>query len=99
MITILKPKGDAFPRDYKWVNKSDAIFSRGNIAAYNSLHPRPTSIINEFDGPLPDCVIVASEFYFHEYEVMYKALIVPDKMCAEVAEPVVEELNRVANMQ
>ncbi len=99
LITILTPKDGVLPKDYNWVDKNSAITSRGNIAAYNSVHPRVKDVISQLDGPLPDCFIFASEFYFNEKEVMYKALIVPDKMCSEIAEPVIKELNRVANMQ
>lgn len=99
LITVLRPKSGTLPQDYNWIDKDTAIFARGNIAAYDTMHDRPTSIINKLDGPLPECFVVAQEFYFNEKEVMYKALIVPDKMCSSVFEPVIQELNRVANMQ
>ncbi len=99
LITILTPKHGTLPKDYNWVDKRSAITSHGNIATYNSVHPRVKDVISQLDGPLPDCFILASEFYFNEKEVMYKALIVPDKMCFEIAEPVIQELNRTANMQ
>ncbi len=100
LITTLTPKGDGFPENVTWINRDSAIYSNGNTTAYTSLHTRPLSVIHELDGGvLPDCIIVAQEFYFNKKEAMFKALIVPDEMCSEVAEPIIEELNRVANMQ
>jgi len=101
LLTILRPKGKRFPENVTWIDKESAIYSNRNIAAYSYLHKRPESIIVEIDGPLPDCIIVAQEFYLDENrtEAIYKALIVPDEYCTEDAKPVIEELNRVANMQ
>jgi hypothetical protein len=99
LITVMTPKSGSFNKDMPWINRENALYSHGNIVAYNSVHDRPLSVINDLGRVLPDCVIIAQEFYFHEKEVLYKALIVPDEMCAEIPEPVVEELNRVANMQ
>jgi len=100
LITVIRPLGNSFPTDVQWIDRESAIYSDGNKTAYNSLHERPTSVIYDFDGvPLPDCIIVAQEFYYHAQEVIYKVLIVPDKMCAENAEPVIKELDRVAISQ
>ena len=102
LITVLKPNGsNSFSKDIKWIDKEIAIYSSGNIAAFNFLHIRPRGVIYKLDGDIPDCVIVAQEFYLdkNRKEAIYKTLIVPDKMCTEISEPVIEELNRVANMQ
>ncbi len=100
LITTLTPKGDGFPKNVNWIDRDSAIYSNGNVTAYTSLHTRPLSVIHELDGGFTsDCIIVAQEFYFNKKEAMFKALIVPDEMCSEIAEPIVEELNRVANMQ
>ncbi|MCF8019873.1 MAG: hypothetical protein K9L62_10780 [Vallitaleaceae bacterium] len=99
LITVLTPKNGAFSKDMPWINRKNAIYSHGNVVAYNNVHERPLSVINDLGRFLPDCIIIAQEFYFHEKEVLYKALIVPDEICAEIPEPIVEELNYVANMQ
>jgi len=102
LITVLQPKGsDRFSKNIKWVDKETAIYYRGNITAFNFLHLRPRGVIYKLDGDIPDCVIVAQEFYLDKdgKEAIYKTLIVPDKMCNEIPEPVIQELNRVANMQ
>jgi len=100
LITTLRSTQGEFPEDFEWIDRDNAIYSNGNKTAYNSLHERPLKIIHEMSGErLPDCIIVAQEFYFNKKEAMYKVLIVPDEMCAEDAGPIIEELNRVANMQ
>lgn len=99
LVTILTPKKGVFDRNLEWIDRKSSIYSHDDIVAYNNVNERPAKIIKEFGGILPDCLIIAQQFYFHEKEVIYKALIVPDKMCSEDAEPVVRELNRVANMQ
>ena len=99
LITVLTPKKGTFPDGIEWVDRKSAIYSHRNVVAYTDVHERPAGVIRELGASLPECLIIAQEFYFHEKEVLYKALIVPDEMCAEVAEPVVQELNRVANMQ
>jgi len=99
LITTLRPKDGTFKKDIKWINRKNTIYSQGNIVAYNTVHKRAATIIYELGGSLPDCLIITQEFYFHEKEVLYKSLIVPDEFCAEEATNVVRELNRVANMQ
>lgn len=102
MINVLTPKGSIkFPENIQWIDYETAIYTRGRVAAYNRVHSRVEGVINGLDGPLPDCIIAAQEFYIDpdRKEAIYKMLIVPDDTCLEVYEPVVEELNRVANMQ
>ena len=102
LITVIRPYGRSFPDNVQWIDRESAIYSNENKTAYDFLHERPTSVINDFDldgTPLPDCIIVAQEFYYHPQEVIYKVLIVPDKMCAKDVEPVIKELDRVAILQ
>lgn len=102
LIQVLHPKGKQFPEGVTWINRTDAIYSEGNITAYTSLHERPAKVIEELTGkPIPACIIVAQEFYLDKdrKEAIYKLLIVPDDTCLLTYEDTVSELNRVANMQ
>jgi len=98
VITVLNPKGK-FPQGVQWVDKTNALYVQGNKAAYNYLNMRLASALTQMGMPLGECIIIAQEFYYNDQEVIYKSLIVPDKWCTENAKPVIEELNRVANMQ
>jgi len=99
LITVLTPKKGSFPDDIDWIDRDSAIYSKGNVVAYDNVHKRPVNVIHRLGGSVGECVIIAQKFYYHEKEVILKALIVPDEMCSGSAEPVVRELNRVANMQ
>jgi len=102
MIHVLHPNGSkSFPENIKWIDRDSAIYSEGNIAAYDYLHERPASVITELDKPLPTCYVVAQEFYLDDErkEAMYKMLISPDDTCLLTYEDTIRELNRVANMR
>ena len=103
LITVLRPIGSmSFPENIRWLNYQDAIYFEGNVIAFSTLHSRPAGIIEDkFKEILPDCLIVAQEFYIDKdrMEAIFKSLIVPDSLCSEDAKPVIEELNRVANVQ
>jgi len=102
LITVLTPNGyDSFPKTIRWMDSPGALYVGGNTAAYNHLNSRPAAAITKLGGVFPDCFIVAQAFYLdkNRKEAIYKALIVPDDVCAEEFEPVIDELDRVANMQ
>jgi len=102
LISAIYPVGSkSFKKGIRWINKDSAIYVRGNVAAFTSIHPRAKRIIEEMGAILPNCFILAQEFYLDKErrEAIYKVLISPDEMCDRIPDSTVEELNRVANMQ
>ena len=96
VITQIIVKADKFPPNIQWINPNGAIFARGMRGAYTSIANRPRLALEKVGGVLPDCFILASEAHVKEREALIISLIVPDKMCSENYEPVMEELKRVA---
>ena len=96
MILQMVPKqGKSFPSDINWFAGSP-LYVKGMRAAYASLSERPYSVMVNLGAEFPPCFILAEEVHVAPKEVLFRALIVPDKMCAEEYEPIMEELDRVA---
>ena len=96
MILQMVPKqGKSFPSDINWFAGSP-LYVKGMRAAYASLGERPYSVMVNLGAKFPPCFILVEEIHKSPKEVIFRALIVPDKMCAEEYEPVMEELDRVA---
>jgi len=96
MILQIVPKEGTFPEDLVWTPANGRLYVKGLKAAYNSIGSRPYSIMMKLGAKFPDCFILAEEVHVAPREALFRILIVPDKMCAEEYEPVMEELDRVA---
>jgi len=95
IIYNLMANQGTFPPDLQWVSKHGAIYHKGMRAAYITMGERPFMALQQFGVVLPDCFILAQEVHHNDKEAVIRILVVPDKMCAEDYEPVMEELNRV----
>jgi len=96
MILQMIPKqGKTFPSDINWFS-GNPLYVKGMRAAYSSIGGRPHGVMVSLGAEFPPCFILAEEVHLSPKEVVFRILIVPDKMCAEEYEPVMEELDRVA---
>ena len=98
MIYQLIVNKGKFPSDIQWINNDYAIYSDGMRAAFTSLGKRPYETLKSLNIELPECYILGEEVHVSETndECIIRILIVPDDLCAENYEPVMEELDRVA---
>jgi len=95
IIYNLIAKQGTFPPNLQWINEYDSIYHKGMRAAYITMGERPLLALQQFGVILPDCFILAQEVHHNDKEAVIRILVVPDKMCAEDYEPVMEELDRV----
>ena len=96
MIIVIVPKEGTFPDNLVWNNPNTALNVKGMRAAYSSISSRSYSIMNKLGADFPECFILAQEVHLDPREALFRILIVPDDMCTEDYEPVMEELDRVA---
>ena len=96
MIIQIVPKEGTFPEDLVWTPENGSLYIKGLRAAYNSIGSRPYSIMTKLGAEFPPCFILAEEVHVSPREALFRILIVPDEMCAEEYEPVMEELDRAA---
>ena len=94
LIIQIVPKEGTFPEDLNWTPANGRLYLKGLRAAYNSIGSRPYSIMTKLGAKFPPCFILVEEVHVDPKEALFRILIVPDEMCAEEYEPVMEELNR-----
>jgi len=96
VILQLVPKEGIFPVTLDWTPTQGSLYIKGFRAAYNTVAEPTHKVITELGGILPDCFVLTQEVHVKPTEAVFRILIVPDKMCSEEYEKVMEELNRVA---
>jgi len=96
LIIQIIPKEGTFPSDLVWNSTQGSLYVKGMRAAYNSIAARTYKIMKQLGAEFPPCFILAQEVHVSPKEAIFRVLIVPDKMCTEEYEPVMEELDRVA---
>lgn len=96
IISQLIVKNGKFPVDITWISPYGALYTGYMQAAYTSIGERPFMALDKYGITLPDCFITAVKAHVNDTEAIFRILIVPDKMCSEVYEPIMQELDRVA---
>ena len=95
LIFQIIPKEGTFPEDLNWFS-GNPLYVKGMRAAYDSLSERTYSVMINLGAKFPPCFLLAEEVHTSPKEALFRILIVPDDMCGDDYEPVMEELDRVA---
>lgn len=82
------------PPGTKGIDPYGSLYSSWDEAVYTSIAERPYRTLGLFGIDLPPCFMAAVGAHIGDKEAIIRILIVPDKMCSENYQPVLEELNR-----